>query len=95
MQSKISTLNTKKSGSRLSKNEKNLPSDQVIVSQKALDRQKMIATAAYYRAEKRGFKSAAIDAEKDWLEAEMEIDNELDVFDVNSEDFQFLRNKIE
>jgi len=36
------------------------------------DRQKMIATAAYYLAERRGFNSG--DEIKDWLEAEAEID---------------------
>ncbi|MFB3148630.1 MAG: DUF2934 domain-containing protein [Thermodesulfobacteriota bacterium] len=36
------------------------------------DRQQMIATAAYYRAEKRGFNSS--DEIQDWLEAEAEID---------------------
>ena len=36
------------------------------------DRQEMIATAAYYRAERRGFISS--DEIQDWLEAEVEID---------------------
>jgi hypothetical protein len=36
------------------------------------DRQKMIATAAYYLAERRGFNSS--DEIQDWLEAEAEID---------------------
>ena len=39
------------------------------------ERQKLIATAAYYRAEERGFKGNGTDAMQDWLEAEMEIDN--------------------
>ena len=37
------------------------------------DRQQRIATAAYYRAESRGFNSG--DEIQDWLEAEAEIDN--------------------
>lgn len=37
------------------------------------DRQEMIAIAAYYRAERRGFSGG--DAMQDWLEAEAEIDN--------------------
>ncbi len=37
------------------------------------DRQQRIATAAYYRAEHRGFNSG--DEIQDWLEAEAEIDN--------------------
>ena len=36
------------------------------------DRQEMIAIAAYYRAERRGFSGG--DAMQDWLEAESEID---------------------
>ena len=36
------------------------------------DRQQMIATAAYYRAEKRGFNGG--DEIQDWLEAEAQID---------------------
>lgn len=46
------------------------------ISTKNVDeRQKLIATAAYYRAEKRGFKGNGADAMQDWLEAEMEVDN--------------------
>ena len=36
------------------------------------DRQRMISTAAYYRAERRGFNGG--DEVQDWLEAEAEID---------------------
>ena len=36
------------------------------------DRQQMIATAAYYRAENRGFNGG--DEIQDWLEAESELD---------------------
>jgi len=36
------------------------------------DRQQMIATAAYYQAEKRGFNGG--DEIQDWLEAESELD---------------------
>ncbi len=35
-------------------------------------RERMIAEAAYYKAESRGFSGG--DAERDWLEAESEID---------------------
>lgn len=75
MQSKVSELNTKKSAAKLSKSEKSLLSDQIINSKDEIDRQKMIATAAYYRAEKRGFIGNEADAVQDWLEAEMEVDN--------------------
>ncbi len=37
-------------------------------------RQSMIAEAAYYRAERRGFCGNADDALNDWLEAEAEIE---------------------
>ncbi|MBX9916603.1 MAG: DUF2934 domain-containing protein [Nitrosomonas sp.] len=53
----------------------------------------MIATAAYFRAEKRGFTGNETDALHDWLEAEREVDNELDIFDSGSIDFQFLTIK--
>ena len=39
------------------------------------DREKMIATAAYYRSEKQGFNSG--DEIRDWIEAEAEIDSRL------------------
>ncbi|HTV76832.1 MAG TPA: DUF2934 domain-containing protein [Steroidobacteraceae bacterium] len=42
----------------------------------AEDRQKLIATAAYFRAQRRGF-SAGHEAE-DWLEAEREVDLRLE-----------------
>ena len=41
----------------------------------AADRQKMIAEAAYYRAEKRGFQAG--DPIEDWLAAENEVDQTL------------------
>ena len=39
------------------------------------DRHKMIAAAAYFRAEKRGFKGNGADTVQDWLEADVEIDH--------------------
>jgi|CXWL01.1.fsa_nt_gi hypothetical protein len=75
MQNKASELETKKSRSKLSKSKKILHVDQAISPEKEFCRQKMIAIAAYYRAEKRGFKSNEADTVQDWLEAEMEIDN--------------------
>jgi hypothetical protein len=39
------------------------------------ERHRMIAEAAYYRAEKRGF--AGGDPMQDWLEAEAQIENEI------------------
>ncbi len=40
-----------------------------------VDRQEMIATAAYYRAESQGFNGSS--EIQDWLEAEKEIENRL------------------
>ncbi len=40
-----------------------------------IDRQEMIAIAAYYRAEQRGFNSG--DEIQDWLEAEAEVDGSI------------------
>jgi len=76
MRSKDSgTDTTKKTGTKLSKSEKNILANQISNVEKEIDRQQMIATAAYYRAEKRGFKGNDADAMQDWLEAEMEVDN--------------------
>ncbi len=38
------------------------------------DRHKMIASTAYFRAEKRGFKGNGADTMQDWLEAEVEME---------------------
>lgn len=93
MPSKVSEGETKKSGTRLSKSEERILAHQVMNSAEPVDRQEMIATAAYFRAEKRGFTGNETDALRDWLEAEREVDNELDMFDSGSIDFQFLTIK--
>ena len=96
MPSKVSDTATKKSRTKLSKSEENILAHHIINSAKQhASRQEMIATAAYYRAEKRGFNGNEADAIQDWLEAEMEVDNELSAFNSNSIDFQFLTNKAE
>jgi len=59
----------------VSKAAKNLKSNPTTQAQSVLneaDRQQWIATAAYYRAERRGFNNGS--AEQDWLEAAAEID---------------------
>lgn len=93
MPSKVSEGETKKSGTRLSKSEERILANQVLNSAEPVDRQEMIATAAYFRAEKRGFTGNEIDALRDWLEAEREVDSGLDMFDSGSIDFQFLTVK--
>ena len=93
MQSEVIEISTKKSSTP--RRRKNTHTDQSINASKELDRQEMIATAAYYRAEKRGFSGNAADTLQDWLEAEMEIDNELNMFNLNGKDFAFLKNKAE
>lgn len=93
MPSKVSEGETKKSGTRLSKSEERILANQVMNSAEPVGRQEMIATAAYFRAEKRGFTGNEIDALRDWLEAEREVDRELDMFDSGSIDFQFLTIK--
>lgn len=94
MQSKVTEADTRKSGARLSKI-KGSPAKNPAINEKQIRRQEMIATAAYYRAEKRGFKGDKMDAVQDWLEAETEIDNELDMLDVNGRNFRFVIDKIE
>ncbi len=90
MPSKVSETAPKKSRTSLSKSEENILAHQVInAAKQRANRQEMIATAAYYRAEKRGFNGNEADAVQDWLEAEMEVDNELGMFDSSSIDFQF------
>ena len=92
MQSEVIEIRTKKSSTPRRKNTR---PDLSINESKEFDRQEMIATAAYYRAEKRGFSGNAEDTLQDWLEAEMEIDNELNMFNLNGKDFAFLKNKAE
>ncbi len=53
-------------------NLKSTPTTQAQCVLSEADRQQMIATAAYYRAEKRGFDNG--DEMQDWLEAEAELD---------------------
>ena len=95
MSSKANEVGTRKSGTRFSKNQRNILANQAVNQEKAINRREMIANAAYYRAEKRGFQGNEADAVQDWLEAEMEIDSELEAFDVDERDFQFPSNKIE
>lgn len=69
---------TKKSVTKPSNSKKNTKStlaSQTIDTGNRDASHKMIATSAYYRAEKRGFKNNGADAVQDWLEAEVEIDN--------------------
>lgn len=58
---------------RTPKNNKNTLAKQAIHETNIEDRYQKIATAAFYRAERRGFIDG--DAVQDWLEAEMEVDN--------------------
>ena len=51
---------------------RSIPTKQAQSLTNRLDRQQLIAIAAYYLAERRGFNSG--DEIKDWLEAEAEID---------------------
>lgn len=96
MPSKVSETAPKKSRTKLSKSEENILAHRIITATKQrADRQEMIATAAYYRAKKRGFSGNEADAIQDWLEAEMEVDNELGMFDSSGIDFQFLTHKTE
>ena len=96
MPSKVSETAPSKARAKLSKSEENILAHHVVTAAKQhANRLKMIATAAYYRAEKRGFNGNEADAIQDWLEAEMEVDNELGMFDSHGIDFQFLTHKTE
>lgn len=57
------------------KSSKDAPSSAEQIAVNGEDRHNMIATAAYYRAERRGFNGGC--ETEDWLEAEAEIDSML------------------
>lgn len=80
MSRKLNTISKSKStapsGVIVSKVLKNIKDGSVKQAQSALngaDRQELISTAAYYRAEKQGFTCGH--EIQDWLEAEAEIDS--------------------
>ncbi len=73
MTSKNSEVATKKSDTKSPKSKKTTLASQIISAANEIDRHRMIATAAYFRAEKRGFKGNGADAEQDWFEAESEL----------------------
>jgi len=74
---KVTVKTTKRSRSKLSKSEENILASQIVVPESTSERDRMIATAAYFRAEKRGFSGNEADAVQDWLEAEREVNNKL------------------
>jgi|GEM_PF-5292455 len=95
MRSEINAEDTKKSNTQLSQNKEHIPDHPIITTGKKTDHQEITATAAYYLTEKHSdSKDDEIDAVRDWFEAEMEIGNELDLFDVDERDFQFLRTRL-
>lgn len=73
MTSKNSETDTKKSNTRSAKNKESTLASQIVSTANEIDRHRMIATAAYFRAEKRGFNGNGADAEQDWLEAELDV----------------------
>ena len=62
-----------KAVTRSPRSKKREPANQAIDMTNGENRFQMIAAAAYYHSEKRGFNGG--DVVQDWLEAEMEIDN--------------------
>lgn len=66
------TAATGKIAAKPARNSSSVPANQAHSTGNGADRQEMIAIAAYYRAERRGFDGG--DAMQDWLEAEAEID---------------------
>lgn len=75
MLDKNSEVGAKKTGAKPSKSKKSTLASQAVGIESKDERHKIVATAAYFRAEKRGFKGNGADAVQDWLEAELEIDN--------------------
>lgn len=77
MENKVSELTDKIKEPKLSKRTTAIRSRSDNHGTETYDRQHMIAVAAYYLAEKRGFNGDDADAMKDWLEAEIEVNNAL------------------
>lgn len=95
MRSTINEKDTKKSNTQLSKNKEHIPDHPLIMTEKKTDHQEIIATAADYLTEKRSdSKDDEINAVRDWFEAEMEMGNELDLFEFDERDFQFFRPRL-
>ncbi len=77
MENKVNELADKIKESKSSKRTAAIRSQSDNHSTETYDRQHMIAVAAYYLAEKRGFNGNAADAMQDWLDAEIEVNNAL------------------
>ncbi len=75
MPSKNSETSTKKTDTKPSNSKNNTLASKTNGTKNSGDRHKIIATAAYFRAEKRGFKGNGVDTAQHWLEAEVEIDH--------------------
>ena len=73
MPSKNSEVATKKTGAKPPKSTKSTLTSRIASTANEIDRHKMIAITAYFRAEKRGLIGNGIDAEQDWFEAESEL----------------------
>jgi len=95
MPSKLNETVSRKSRTKLSKNEQNIPANQITHKDQLMDREEAIATSAYYRVEKRGFSNNDTDRVQDWLEAEAEVDSALELDDLNDAGFQFMTDKTE
>ena len=88
MSIKNSEIGAKKPDARSSKNKKNTLSRLAVRTKNEGEHHKLMATAAY--AKKRGFKGSDADAMQDWLEVEVELDDEQDA---NGIDYRFLTRK--
>jgi DUF2934 family protein len=75
MTGRKSEIGTKKAGTKSPKSKKSIQASQTNGTESQDEHHRMIATAAYYRAEKRSFKGNNADIVQDWLEAEEEISN--------------------
>ncbi len=95
MPSKVNETVSKKSHTKLSNNVQNTLVSQIVNEEKLMGREEAIATSAYYRAEKRGFSNNEVAMVQDWLEAEAEVDSELEPDDLDDTDFRFMINKAE
>lgn len=77
MENNVNESTDKKTDTKSSKRTATVRSQSDNHGTETYDRQHMIAVAAYYLAEKRGFNGNDTDAMQDWLAAEIEVNNAL------------------
>ena len=83
-------MGTRKADTKSSKGKRNALMRHAVSREDEDENHKFMATRAY--AKKRGFKGNDVDAIQDWLEVEVEIEDD-DTQNVKGIEYQFLTNK--